>query len=303
MNISPVTSTLVPGGETSLVLEIPVATIIERYQKHNIDVHRFFGDLNAVQVYRCNQSGYRFFYPEYIFGDDQFYRDLYVNVEGYYHANRWEHKLSVDYVKPTDDVLEIGCGDGIFMEKIQGKVKSVVGLELNQDAIAKAKSKNLNVVGELVETHAAKHPEAYDVVCYFQVLEHIYDVHGFIEASLKCLKKDGRLVIAVPNNNPYIHKRITDLTLNIPPHHAGWWNKESLLSLEKIFNLHAEQLHIEPLYDFKDWYKAQVAYYSAHNRPLAFLMNLVPRPLYKLVLKLLRHQIEGKNVLTVFIKK
>ena len=41
-------------------------------------------------------------------------------------------------------------------------------------------------------------------------------------------------------------------TLNLPPHHAGLWNKNSLKSLGKIFPLELEVLEFEPLEESYD---------------------------------------------------
>lgn len=95
------------------------------------------------------------------------------------------------------------------------------------------------------------------MVCSFQVLEHIADVKSFIESSLKALKKGGRLVVAVPNNDVLFFKYrnlrfqnnhyLKTLLLNLPPHHMGLWNPRSIVNLASIYNLKLEALFKEPL--------------------------------------------------------
>ena len=72
-------------------------------------------------------------------------------------------------------------------------------------------------------------------------------MHDFIKDSLLALKPNGKLIIGVPNNNPFLFVNDKYHTLNLPPHHAGLWNKKSLKSLEQIFNIELVSLQYEPL--------------------------------------------------------
>ena len=69
------------------------------------------------------------------------------------------------------------------------------------------------------------------------VLEHIYDVKSFLEASLKVLKPEGKIIIGVPNSEPYFLGYDKYCTLNLPPHHMGLWNKKVFDKLAALFNL------------------------------------------------------------------
>ena len=71
----------------------------------------------------------------------------------------------------------------------------------------------------------------------FQVLEHIYDVKEFLEHALQVLKKGGKLVIGVPNNEPYFLGYDKYCTLNLPPHHMGLWNIKVFEKFAPIFGL------------------------------------------------------------------
>jgi SAM-dependent methyltransferase len=74
-----------------------------------------------------------------------------------------------------------------FLTKAAEKAGAVYGLELNQKAVAVCRDKGLDVENEMIADHAAKRNEYYDVVCMFQVLEHIYDIQSFLQDSLKAL--------------------------------------------------------------------------------------------------------------------
>jgi hypothetical protein len=51
------------------------------------------------------------------------------------------------------------------------------------------------------------------------------------------LKKVGKLVIGVPNNEPYFQGYDKYCTLNLPPHHMGLWNKQVFEKAAPLFNL------------------------------------------------------------------
>jgi 2-polyprenyl-3-methyl-5-hydroxy-6-metoxy-1,4-benzoquinol methylase len=104
------------------------------------------------------------------------------------------------------------------------------------------------IVNQYVQDYAKEHRDEFDLVCSFQVLEHIADVNSFIESKVACLKKGGKLIISVPNNDSFIKKNFA--ALNMPPHHMGLWTKESLIYLTKIFPLELIDIHLEDLKEY-----------------------------------------------------
>ncbi|QHS59750.1 class I SAM-dependent methyltransferase [Chitinophaga agri] len=300
---SPVTG----GNRVELITTFPTESIVKIYEdKLNVDTRRFFKGVPAVELYECTETGYRFYAPEGILGDGQFYADLNKDNEGYYPTNKWEHKYAISQIKPGEKVLEIGAGDGFFLEQLKKANIDAIGLELNLDAIAKGEKKGLRMYNEMIEDHAAAHPDTYDVVCCFQVLEHIYQVKSFLDAAIKALKKGGKLIIGVPNNNPYMFKQDKWQTLNLPPHHAGLWNRKAFTELPKFYNITPLDIIVEPLSNTKEyakpWYVAQRSYYKETSPVLGGLMSIVPRPIYKLAVKALSPWIDGINIIAVFTK-
>ena len=300
---SPVTG----GNRLELITTFPTESIIKIYEDElHVDTRRFFKGVPAVELYECRDTGYRFYYPEGILGDGQFYADLNKDNEGYYSTTRWEHTYAVSQIAPGQKVLEIGAGDGFFLEQLKRANIAAIGLELNTDAIAKGERKGLRMYNEMIEDHAAAHPEEYDVVCCFQVLEHIYHVKSFLDASLKALKRGGKLIIGVPNNNPYLFKQDKWHTLNLPPHHAGLWNKRAFTELQKFYDVTPQDIIVEPLSNNKSfarrWYLAQRDYYKQTKSILGRLISIVPAPIGKMIVKLFSPWIDGFNIVAVFTK-
>jgi hypothetical protein len=67
------------------------------------------------------------------------------------------------------------------------------------------------------------------------------------------LKKGGKLIVSVPNNDSFIIKD-NEIILNYPPHHMGLWDAHSLINLQNIFNIRLIDLYNEPLQKYHQGY-------------------------------------------------
>lgn len=232
---SPVTG----NYNTTLTDTFECGDVIGLYKTQlDMDVSAYFGHGDQFHLFRCDETGYRFYYPKGMDGDGNFYANLQRHLgDGYYHDWKFENQIALDLLDQNHRVLDIGCGIGKFLSHAKEKAAEVTGLELNEKAVQVCRNNGLNVFNELIGDHARHKPEYYDVVCMFQVLEHIYDVRSFLEESLAVLKKGGKLVIGVPNNEPYFQGYDRFCTLNLPPHHMGLWNKTVFEKLAHMLGL------------------------------------------------------------------
>jgi SAM-dependent methyltransferase len=300
--IEEVLSPLTKSKNITLVDEFDVEIIKQKYKNEiNINVDRLFLGLKKVLLFQCNETKYRFYHPFSIIGDALFYRELSETRTNYY-SQRWEHKRALNYLNTNDLILEVGSGFGAFISYLKNNnIENVQGIELNPLAIKKCQDLGYKVEGVLIEDAAIKYFEKYDAVCYFQVLEHITNVGDFIKSSLETLKKGGRLIIGVPNNNPYLFVNDKWHTLNLPPHHAGLWNKESLKALEKVYSIVLDKIEFEPLEMTFDYFiQIQLKDSNFVKKTVFKILNkFAPKLLKKVCCRFLK----GRNVLAVFKKK
>lgn len=229
---SPVTG----NSNVQVVSEFSAKDIIDLYRlQENVDVGQYFRNANTVYLMTCMDTSYRFFYPFEVVGDEDFYKRLQKAHEKRgleYDQDRLDdHSIAFEQIETDDKVLEIGCNTGKFLKKIVGKTQNTLGLEFNSIAAERARHQGLDVIGESIEEHAVHSPEKYDVVCAFQVLEHVTNIKSFLTASIKALKPGGKLIFSVPNNEPYFQRFSKYEVLNLPPHHVGLWN---LIAFEKL---------------------------------------------------------------------
>jgi 2-polyprenyl-3-methyl-5-hydroxy-6-metoxy-1,4-benzoquinol methylase len=101
--------------------------------------------------------------------------------------------------KRKGKVLEIGCGDGYFLKFLKEKGYEVMGVELSLYASRYAREVlGLDVfTGTFEEFPAQK--KSFDIICLFEVLEHLHNPLSSLHKIKDLLKDDGILVITVPN--------------------------------------------------------------------------------------------------------
>lgn len=237
MNVeSPVTASL----NTKKVGSINPRKIELSYSKilPQIDPSKYFANLKTIDIYECLDTGYRFYYPLNLGGDDEYYAKLGM-LEWYYKPWKIEHEMAVKHINKKDKVLEVGAAKGAFLKRIkQDYDAEVVGLELNPKAEEYSKESQVTIYNKTIQDFSKEHAGEFDVVCSFQVLEHISEVKSFLEAKIKCLKKGGKLIISVPNNDTFISEnRLHSRILNQPPHHLGLWGEKALKAIASHFDL------------------------------------------------------------------
>lgn len=300
-SISPITKT----DDVSFIKSIKTDRIIRLYKNLGYDVARFFDKLDTVDIYECNVSKLKYFYPSNIAGDADFYEALGKNTKNYYADWKWEHEQVIKHVQNDASILEVGCAHGSFLKKaLEMGAGRVCGLELNLHAVEEANKNGLDVRSELIEEHAKKMQGQYDLVCSFQVVEHISDLDSYISESLACLKQGGKLVISVPNFDCYLYKNDLDHTLNLPPHHMGLWTEESLINIAKIYNLEIVEILKQPA--VKENYGLYYEVFLRNTLKLDGILKTIvlssTRPIVKMLMKIFPPKL-GVCITAIYRKK
>jgi SAM-dependent methyltransferase len=99
-----------------------------------------------------------------------------------------------------DSLLEIGCGNGFFLEEalLRG-FKNVRGVEPSAEAVSKASAHLRNSIVCDIMRPGLFEPGSFDAICMFQVFDHISDPASLLDQCFHVLKPGG--VVLILNHN------------------------------------------------------------------------------------------------------
>lgn len=132
----------------------------------------------------------------------------------------FSYKLSVltNSIKTLGSILDYGSGDGYFAEFLNRKNFNV---ETYDPLILKEKRTQIL-------------DNQYDIIMLWHVLEHIPDIGGTIITLRKQLKKDGAIIVAVPNRDSFDSKvYMKHWAAWDVPRHLYHFNHKSLVNFMK----------------------------------------------------------------------
>jgi SAM-dependent methyltransferase len=126
------------------------------------------------------------------------------------------------------DLLDIGCGTGTFLAAARDAGFRVSGTELDRNAARFAKEKlGLQrvfplTIAEFTERNAE---ERFDVVTFFEVLEHQATPVEFLQKVKACVRPGGMIGLSLPNRERWL---TGPDVLDYPPNHFLRWNAAAL---------------------------------------------------------------------------
>ena len=226
--------------------EFRCTDLVARYRNDwGLEVDDHFQGIHRLSLYRCKDSGYRFFYPPSLAGEASFYDQFWALENPTVHRPkgvvRDDWQFALERLRPGEKALDVGCAEGAFMEHAR-QITDIEGIDENQQGCQIAQRNGLNASCASVAEFAKARPAAFDVVTASQVLEHVYDVAGFISGLMGLVRPGGRIILSVPNNEPYYVGWSKYEPLNNPPHHIGLWNEPALRKMANHFGLKVEEL-------------------------------------------------------------
>jgi SAM-dependent methyltransferase len=108
------------------------------------------------------------------------------------------HVRRLGRVEPGWRVLDVGCGNGAWLEVLRAKGIVAEGLDPTPEACAAARAKGLTVHEGWLERNEL--PDAsFDLITANHCLEHSDNPEGFLRGCARLLKPGGVLHLAIPN--------------------------------------------------------------------------------------------------------
>ena len=223
--------------QQKLIEVLKVSDIIRLYKRLLGENGSYLFNGEFIEYYKCLDCSLLHFSPM-VAGDEKMYKRL-QQFSWYYLDEKEEYNIAKlflsNFFKLNISVLEVGSGKGVFKSYLKENDK-YVGLEFSQEAIRLAEKNKVELYQETIENYAPKCPDSYDVVCSFQVLEHVTNPRTFIESCITALKPGGILIIAVPSEDDLMKEMVNNL-YNMPPHHVTRYSDKTLENIAKLFDL------------------------------------------------------------------
>ncbi|SCA63964.1 Uncharacterized protein SCG7086_BK_00090 [Chlamydiales bacterium SCGC AG-110-P3] len=126
-------------------------------------------------------------------------------------------------------VLDVGCGDGGLLHRLQQLGWKGVGYELDEGGAKTARDRYGLTVYEGDTAEVGKNEELFDLVTMSHVIEHLIDPVEDLRAWSQLLKPGGRLLVATPNYDSLGRRWFSRAWLALdPPRHIHIFNRKNL---------------------------------------------------------------------------
>lgn len=111
------------------------------------------------------------------------------------------------------DILEVGCGTGLLLQRIARFANRAEGVDLSPGMLEKAKDRGLSVQVSNA-TDLPFEDNTFDVVCSFKVLAHVADIHQALQEMARVTKPGGYVLAEFYNTRSvrYLVKRLKPAT-------------------------------------------------------------------------------------------
>ena len=142
-------------------------------------------------------------------------------------------------------ILDIGCGNGVFLKNLiyywpnKDIEIEIWGIDLDKKSIAVAQkivpNGNFKVI-TLEKFKNSKEIGKFDIITFFEVLEHQDNPKEFLESIYELLENNGFIFGSVPNRERLLvslDRKFYSKNEDFPPNHFLYFNRKSLSILLK----------------------------------------------------------------------
>lgn len=171
-------------------------------------------DGTHYRIVRCNHCGLLRSDPVVttemladLYAESEFtYDEEVINLKRTY--GRYLKNVVTEYGAAKGRLLEIGCGNGFFLEEaLDQGFANVCGVEPSRSAVGRASERVRDKIICDMMRPGLFPTSQFDVVCMFQVLDHMPQPGQLLDECLKVLKRGG-LILSLNHNSQSVSARI-----------------------------------------------------------------------------------------------
>ena len=247
-------------------------------------------DMVHYQIVRCNTCGLVRSDPV---ADTNILKELYQQSTFTYNQETpnlkktYGHYLrkTEKYKIPKQHLLEIGCGNGFFLEEaISQGFREVTGIEPSTEAVGMANTLiRSRLICDMLRPGLLP-SNTFDVICIFQTLDHISEPNIFLGECIKLLKPGGIMLCLNHNVNAMSSRVLREKSPIIDIEHTYLYSPETIKRLFEKQGLHV--LEVKPAWNLIRLYSILRLFPMAHQIKLKLLDFVNRTPLGKLSLTL-----------------
>lgn len=140
--------------------------------------------------------------------------------------------LCETYGVPTGTLVEVGPGFGTFCSVAldSGRFERVLGVEPTPELASACRARGITVVEKRIEDAASDLPPA-DLVCAFEVIEHLFEPARFLADCARIVRPGGLLVLSCPNGKGFDIATLGPVSSAVDAEHVNLFNPGSLSRL------------------------------------------------------------------------
>lgn len=165
----------------------------------------------------------------------------------------FRHRAAYNFID-KGRVLDVGCGDGLFLKMLKEKNLECQGVDFSDIAVKKCLENNIQAsVANLADGHLEFGDKEFEYAVALDVLEHLY----FPENLFKELGRVSKyVIISVPNFNSLV-ARIQVLFGKVPENnkpnkgHVFWFNYGIINQIVKRNNYSIERIEYNTFWEDK----------------------------------------------------
>lgn len=227
---------------------MPFCPICKSEEEVNNFKETYFSSYNnqEYKLYNCRKCELQWWEPRkiipefYEFEGEKSYAIFHLGVRKNIEEN---HKMFFEFFPiKSGRLLDIGCGDGVFLEHAKNLGFDVWGIDFDSKSIRVCQEKRgleNTFVKSLYEfaRYCNSNNLKFDIITFFEVLEHQDDPVKFFDAVKSILNPGGWIAGSVPNSESILIKwNRRCFSGDFPPHHLLRFSQKSLENFMNFMN-------------------------------------------------------------------
>ena len=219
------------------------------------------------RIVRCDTCGLVFSNPVSEEGDlDRLYREskfTYKEEVRFLQITYGRYLKKFERFFPAKQrLLEIGCGNGFFLEEAKNfGFAEVYGVEPSTHAAELARPDIKPFITVSMFRDGLFEPEFFDVLCVFQTFDHLPDPNTFLRDCSRCLKKGGIMFFINHNVEAFLPRILKDRCPIIDVEHTYLYSKKTQTAILE-----------------KNHFRVLETCDVANTYPLTYWLHLIPAP-------------------------